>query len=241
MRLQVKGAYWDGLRLYQVQANVKDGSAILAIPESTNRYEYHLIGEDGVHYDFQSEGEFGHSGLGRQRLSSEKVTPVQQVRFACDGGEGLHVEFKPFIDPRERTADRRKTKLRELITTVVAFANTKGGRVYLGVDDNCSVTGIDRGLRKWADSDVGEDSLARYLGTLKSKIKDLVHGEIAATVTYAEFGDVHVVIIEIPQAAEKPVRIIDDNHLYVRTGASNRKVPPEQWRSVLDPGFHHWD
>ncbi len=239
--LLVKGAYWEGPRLHQIQADVMQGRASLAVPEGIDWFEYHLIGEDGTHYDFQREDQFGHTGLGRQRLSPEKMNLVEQVRAACDGGEGLNVEFKPFVSPGEQMAERRKTKLRELITTVVAFANTKGGRIYLGVEDDCGLAGIDQGFRKWAESDVGKKPLARYLGALKSRIKDLVHGEITATVNCIELDGVHVAIVEVPQAANKPVRIVDDNHLYIRTGANNRKAPPELWRSILEPSSRDWE
>jgi hypothetical protein len=47
--------------------------------------------------------------------------------------EGLTVEFK---------SDRQKLPDRELLETVVAFANSQGGVIYLGVEDDGRVTGL---------------------------------------------------------------------------------------------------
>jgi predicted HTH transcriptional regulator len=156
------------------------------------------------------------------------------VKHAYDG-EGLHVEFKPFVEPEQKLGtDCHKTKLREIVTTVVAFANTDGGHIYLGVNDDCSVMGIEQGLRAWAKTSINDATIKRYLGALKSKIKDIVHGEVTLCLSHARIDGVLVAIVEVPPAASKPVTIRQDDHLYMRTGSSNRKVPPDRWKSILD-------
>lgn len=47
--------------------------------------------------------------------------------------ESLHIEFK---------SDRRRLPDNELVETVVGMANTEGGRIYLGVEDDGTPTGI---------------------------------------------------------------------------------------------------
>ena len=47
--------------------------------------------------------------------------------------ESLTVEFK---------SDRKKLSDDVLIDAVVAFANTEGGDIYLGVEDDGSITGM---------------------------------------------------------------------------------------------------
>ena len=123
--------------------------------------------------------------------------------------------------------------MREVITTVIAFANTEGGNIYLGVEDDCTITGVGHDLQKWAESAVDDSVIARYLGTLKNKIKEVVHGEVELHVAHAVISDALVIVIEVPPAPIKPISLQQDQHLYVRTGASNRKLPPDQWKSVL--------
>lgn len=47
--------------------------------------------------------------------------------------EGLAVEFK---------SDRKRLSDHELVATVVCLANTDGGDIYLGVEDDGTVTGL---------------------------------------------------------------------------------------------------
>lgn len=44
--------------------------------------------------------------------------------------EGMNLELK-------------KQFVKDLIKTVVAFGNTNGGKVYIGIDDNGRVVGLD--------------------------------------------------------------------------------------------------
>lgn len=48
-------------------------------------------------------------------------------------GENLRVEFK---------SDRQSLPDRELVAAIVALANTEGGELLLGVEDNGTVTGL---------------------------------------------------------------------------------------------------
>ncbi|KHL18087.1 UNVERIFIED_CONTAM: hypothetical protein LK11_07360 [Mumia flava] len=155
--------------------------------------------------------------------------------MALHDGEGQRVEFKPFVEPGQSLGTgANKTKLREIVTTVVAFANTHGGHIYIGVDDDCIPAGIEQQLERWAKAPADEVNVDRYLGMLKSKIKGFIQGEVELHLSRTYFNDALIVIVEVLSAAQKPVAVQHDAYLYARAGASNRKVPPELWRSILD-------
>ncbi len=138
--LNVKGAYWQARKIHQLDVAVADARAELSIPEDAERLEYYLMGADGATYDFQREDRFGHSGLGRRRVGSPARDLLDQVQRACLEAEGQQIEFKPFFDPAQPLAQNRQvTKLGEVVKTVVAFANAEGGRIYVGIDDDCTV------------------------------------------------------------------------------------------------------
>ena len=59
---------------------------------------------------------------------------IQQLKTDLAGGETDTVEFKPFMEPKNK-------KESEFIKTVVAFANTFGGRIYVGADDDGTLQG----------------------------------------------------------------------------------------------------
>jgi predicted HTH transcriptional regulator len=81
-----------------------------------------------------------------------------------------------------------------------------------------------------------KSAINTYLGAFKNKIKDALHGEVTLRLAHAVMGDALVVVVEVPKAESRPVSIRDDQHLYIRKGSSNRKLPPDQWMSVLLPG-----
>lgn len=80
---------------------------------------------------------------------------------------------------------------------------------------------------------MGESLIDRYLGALKSRIKELMHGEVALGFSHVEIDGMLIAIIEVAEATHGPVAIQQEFHLYVRSGSSNRKAPPEQWKSIL--------
>ena len=170
--LVVKGAYWLDDLMSHFDCSVVDGKAVIEVPDAAERLEYVLMDSDGITYDFQREDKFNHSGLGRRHLAGVEKDLVGQVKAACVEGEGAKIEFKPFVDFAGGIGKKsNKTKFRELITTVVSFANTKGGRIYIGIDDECCVSDISSNLKKWAKSEIKEP-VNRYQGALTGRIRD---------------------------------------------------------------------
>ncbi|MFZ6776984.1 helix-turn-helix domain-containing protein [Undibacterium sp. Ji83W] len=232
---RIKGAYWEEKLIHHIDGLIQASKIELNIPSDYDRLEYYLIDENGAVYDFHREDRFSRFKAPSNSLGSLERALIDQMRKAIRDGEGQHVEFKPFVDPAQRHInERQKTKLGEIVCTAVAFANSKGGNIYLGIDDDCSPTGIDKDLCKWADA-AADASIQRYLGELKSRIKGLVDGELVLNVNHARIDNGLIVIIEVPPAVEKPVAMQQDKHLYARIGASNKKIPPDHWKSVIVP------
>jgi predicted HTH transcriptional regulator len=127
----------------------------------------------------------------------------------------------------------QKTKLRELVTTVVSFANTQGGHIYLGIDDECGLPGINQELQKWSKQDLSEESVNRYCGALTNCIRGKVIGDVYIFVSHASIDGVVIVVVNVSQSPAKPATVMGDNLFYVRAGANNKQLPPDQWESVL--------
>jgi predicted HTH transcriptional regulator len=58
-------------------------------------------------------------------------------------------------------------------------------------------------------------------------------GEVAMMITIVPVDDTMVAIIDVSEAPSKPVVLYDDNHFYVRAGANNRQLPPNQWKAAI--------
>jgi ATP-dependent DNA helicase RecG len=101
----------------------------------------------------------------------------------------------------------KKSFCKEVITSLVAFANTDGGRVIVGVDDKGRVHGVD----------VGPETLQRYL----NEIKVATYPQLFPKILIEEKDGKHIIIFEVAEYPIKPVahksryfkRVLNSNHL----------------------------
>jgi ATP-dependent DNA helicase RecG len=114
-------------------------------------------------------------------------------------GENVNVEFK-------------KELSEELLETIIAFANTKGGRIFLGVDDNCRIVGFRKD---------------------ESRIQDMIANgcdpRIEVNIMEVNLQGRIVTILEVPEGSNKPY-IHKSKGIFIRSGASDRQAT----RSELD-------
>lgn len=110
-------------------------------------------------------------------------------------GEGLKVEFK------ERLAN--------LDREIVAFANTAGGIIYLGVDDSRKIIGIP------------------IDNHLKSQVTDIAHNcDPSLQITFQEYTREKVLAIVVGKGTDKPYRCKEG--FYVRNGPSTQKLKRDE-------------
>jgi len=234
--LVIKGAYWERGAIHHFEQAVADSKAIVQVSEDADRLEYYLLDSVATTFDFYREVRYWRTEAGSSVLGAAKRSLEAKVRASLSAGEGLNVEFKPFVDPdSKKSPGGAKSKLDEIAITAVAFANTDGGHIYLGVSDDCEVTGIEAKLCEWAKQPSNDSVIGRYLGALKSRIKTVVVGELAFEASHIWLDGALIAVIDVPVADRRPIAIRQDHYLYARSGASNRKVPPDQWREVLEP------
>lgn len=228
--IAITGAWWDEDGIHHFEQKFTSDFVELQIPEHAHRLEYALIDDKGTLYDYQYEDGFRHAGLGRKRSGNVDTTLAKIVRDACISGEGSQVEFKPFVFPVD---EKKNDKLHEIYKTVVAFSNAEGGRVFLGINNDCGLDGVDAKLGEWAESKSDEFTCERYLGALRGKICDVVCGDPVINFHHTIVDDYRIIIIEVATAKEKPITIRQDMNLYIRRGSSNSKVSPTEWKAIV--------
>ncbi|MEX1062810.1 MAG: ATP-binding protein [Balneolaceae bacterium] len=112
------------------------------------------------------------------------------LRNLVQTGEGSYLEFK------KTTPDAGK-----IAREIAAFANTDGGTILIGVDDDKRVTGIQEYFEE------------EYL--LQKAALEICKPAISITIELVHYSDVDVMVIRVPEAEIKPVYIRGKNQRLV--------------------------
>jgi predicted HTH transcriptional regulator len=108
----------------------------------------------------------------------------KEVLDLIEGGENLNCEFKRKFSSSEKIA-------REMI----AFANTRGGVILMGVDDDKEIVGVD--------SEKSEAELIKDAGL------NYCEPPLDFNIQYFDLSGKEIVVVEIPESDKKPHRIQD--------------------------------
>lgn len=131
----------DGIR-HKLLAKVSHGMVSTELPRAPRALDLHLWNAEGEILDHYQERD-GYSSWGSSALQVRAGETATDLLAACELGEGEQVEFKAWVP-----CERQNPKSVELLEAVVAFANRKGGRLFIGVDDSTDVVGVERELQR---------------------------------------------------------------------------------------------
>jgi predicted HTH transcriptional regulator len=157
--------------------------------------------------------EGAHRDFGIFRTHSPKAMDLKELKALVKQGEGTHLEFKLKASHPEK-----------IVREVVAFANTEGGLLLIGVGDDKSIPGL-----KFADED-------EYM--LTRAIEKYCHPAISYRLKRLTVqSEREVLIFSIPPSEHKPHYVIQDaeNNLgkvYVRVKDRSVQASKEM-REVL--------
>lgn len=116
----------------------------------------------------------------------------------------------------------KKLMVDDIYKEVIAFANTDGGVIYIGIDDQGNLTGIDN----------VDETYTR----LTNGIRDAIHPDVTMFVRYV-LQENKVIRIEVGEGSSKPYYLkakgMKPNGVYVRQGASSVQASPEQIRQMI--------
>lgn len=126
------------------------------------------------------------------------------VKNLAQMGEGKFLEFKRTIPSAEKIA-------RE----IASFANTKGGTLLVGVDDDRSLVGVE-GYHE-----------EEYL--LNEAAAEFCSPSVPITIEIVHFGERDLLVVKIPEAGKKPVFVNDrkGKTVYVRENDKNKVASKE--------------
>ena len=114
--------------------------------------------------------------------------------------ESIHLELK-------------KEYVKDILKTVIAFANTSGGKIYIGIDDDGKVLGVQR-----LDPDILK---------LSNSIRDSIKPDITlfTSILVEKIDGKDVIVVDVQKGASSPYYLTDKgirpSGVYVRQGASS--------------------
>jgi hypothetical protein len=141
---------------------------------------------------------------------AEDEVPECDVAKDLREGESDIREFKPFISPFD-------AKESEVVRTVVAFANTGGGRLIIGVNDEGIPMGLAEARRQMKDN---RSPIGSQLARIKKLIRESTKPVPEISCSQVDVHGQPVVVIDVPKSAG--VCSTQDNRVYVRKGATSR-------------------
>jgi len=126
------------------------------------------------------------------------------VKNLAQTGEGTYLEFKRTIPSAYKIA-------RE----IAAFANTKGGTLLIGVDDDKSLVGV-LGYQE-------EEFL------LAKAANELCYPNVNIKIEIVHFGDRDLLVIRVPEAHNKPIYVRGENEdiVFMREKDQNKVASKE--------------
>jgi predicted HTH transcriptional regulator len=111
-------------------------------------------------------------------------------------GESVTIEFK-----RELPQNRE-----QIAICATAFANRRGGQLFIGVADNCEIVGCRL--------DKPKDTITQILRSYCDPPLDVSIDEV-------QIRNLPVIVVTIPEGKDKPYAV-KDKGVYIRSGATKR-------------------
>jgi hypothetical protein len=179
--------------------------------------------------------------LDKITATEETVAPVSLEEMIAEG-ESDELEFKSTLrwDLREALVNR---KLEEVIMkTAAAFANSDGGTLLIGVDDNGNVLGLEPDYYSLGGAD--RDKFELHLRNLLNQQFGTGFVTSKVTIKFHAIGDKDVCQIGTPAANEPVILKVKDKNgqptekFYARSGNSSQEIPLSEMSAYIKERFH---
>lgn len=179
--------------------------------------------------------------LGRITATEESAAPATLEDLIAEG-ESDALEFKSSLRWDSKQGDINKKLEDVVVKAVSAFANSQGGSLLIGVDDDGEVIGIEHDYISLGDAD--RDKFELHLRNLLNQQFGTSFVSQRIAIKFHIMDEKDVCQVEI-QAAKEPliVSVTDKNgqkieKLYVRSGNSSQELQLSQMSAYIKDRFH---
>lgn len=134
--------------------------------------------------------------------------------------------MKKFIESETLELKTSLSELNDIIETITAFANVKGGELYIGINPNGKVVGISLG--------------ANTIENLASDIRRDTDPSVFPNIDVVKIGNKDVIKITVQEFPIKPV--FTKGKVFIRVGKSNQKASADEIRKLINAhSLRKWD
>lgn len=157
----------------------------------------------------------------------------ESIEELIEKGENQRIEFKETflwdIHREQPNKDLKETVAKE----ICAFANSNGGTLIIGVNDEKEIKGLDRDLKQM------KDSRDKFEIQLNQIVRDRLGDKFSSIYTELQFEEVNgetVCVISVDPSSD-PVYFGEEEEFYVRQGSSSIALSP---KDTTDYIREHW-
>ncbi len=140
---------------------------------------------------------------------------ISEIEEIISKGENSNIEFK-----------EENIRPNDLAAEIVAFANTEGGTLFIGVTDNKQIVGVSDHDIEEKIMNICKNNCIPYIIPVYEKV--ILDGK-------------SIVVLQIPKGQNKSYYTVD-NKYYVRVGTTKRIASKEQRLRLFESsGYFHYD
>ena len=116
---------------------------------------------------------------------------------------------------------------------MIAFANTGGGSLIIGIDDSQIVVGVDK------------DTVFQIMDAIASTVSDSCEPQILRDISFQTIEGKYIIIVEIYPGTNRPYYFKDvgkENGTYIRVAGTSRQADAMKIKELELEGTHSsWD
>lgn len=165
------------------------------------------------------------------KVEEKNVSPQTALADLLAEGESGSVEYKSTLRINLHTGQKDAKVEQAVLKTIVAFLNTHGGHLLIGVSDAGDVIGIE------ADAFPNSDKMLLHLDNLISN-RIGSHYVLNIQPRLVESDGKQVMIVRCT-SSQSPAYLSDGNEkqFYIRAGASTKKLPVDEIHTYIKKRF----
>lgn len=168
-----------------------------------------------VDYCSSSEREY------RYGAQTNNIEPTKLLQIIT-AGESEHCEFKQYID----LVSKKNNKAWDLDKAVCAFSNHQGGKLFIGVDDDTRIIGINDGCQQHYQCSPNEGA-QRYEKIVTKRLQESLSKNQCFNTYLIEHNELFILVVDVHKANGLNY-LLAKQEAYIRRGASSPKMTPSE-------------